>query len=65
MFTLQTLSREQRKLAIEILLILSGNTLSDCCDIIDVLCNYLNQSAIEGGNLNEIVFDFDKFIKCA
>lgn len=64
MFTLQTLSREQRKIAIEILLILSGNTLSDCCDIIDVLCNYLNQSA-DGGKLDEIVFDFDKFIKCA
>lgn len=59
---LQALKPRHGKIAVKILILLSGISVADCCDILDVINFYLNDYAADAQNLNNVTFDLLKII---
>lgn len=58
---LQALNPRHRKVAIEILKALDGISISDCCDILDVVNIYLGERVTDYDDLDETFFNFIDF----
>lgn len=57
---LQALSPRHRKIALGILKALDGMTITDCCDILDVINVYLSERVTDYDDFDETIFYFNE-----